>query len=473
MTRELTLRSRSRCVPFVAGLMAASLLLAACGDDSGGLSAPIPVRVSQVAAPGGLAAAEGGPMVGDAAMAWWFAGYTYEAGLGLGALPGASTGYRFVSGAEISAQAVQTVATAFGLSDTPVRGAGKESYDAMWTVGSSDGSTPALTVMNDAQGSWYFSGAWSHGGVGDTPVTDAEASRPSTDRPSSDDEWVRPAPPEGVPTEAEARERVSEILAALGEDHSRFETEVWADEWHASVTLWPVLNGTRSPMTWNFGFGGGGELQWAGGFLATPEAVGPYPLIDLAAAVERLESQFIGWGPAIGIGYPVPDVTLDVSGADADREQSDKELAVLVEVRSDLWWAYDADGTVWLLPAYRFIDAEGRDHVVPAVTDDYLVIEPVVELAEPMPVIEPAPGDTGGMDEESMEKLFRWASSDLVGMTLTEAAALAESAGATVRVARRDGEDLALTMDLQFNRINVAVEGPEGSEQVREVLFVG
>lgn len=491
MTLDVTLRSRSRRSPLVAGLWAGSLLLAACGDDSGGLSAPVPVRVSQVAAAGGLAAAEGAPMVGDAKMAWWFAGFTYEAGAGLGVLPTASTGYRFAPGTEITEDAVRSLATALGLNDAPVRGQGTEIYDPLWIVGPTDGSAPSLTVVRDALGSWWYSGAWAREGevstavvapsVGegggesgnqgqaDTPVADTDGGRPAPD-----EKWEPPVPPEGVPTAAEARARVASILTALGQDESRFEVEVWADDWYASVTLWPRLDATRSPMSWNFGFGGGGALEWAGGFLATAEAVGPYPLIDLATALERLEQQFIGWGPAIGMGSAAREVNgAEVDPEQMEPEQMEKELAVLVEVHAELWWAYDADGTVWLLPAYRFVDTEGRDHIVPAVTDEYLVIEPAVELVEPMPVIEPAPGDTGDMDEESMEKLFRWASSDLVGMTLAEATSVVESAGATLRVARRDGEDLALTMDLQSNRINLSVEGPEGSERVIEVLFVG
>jgi hypothetical protein len=57
----------------------------------------------------------------------------------------------------------------------------------------------------------------------------------------------------------------------------------------------------------------------------------------------------------------------------------------------------------------------------------------------------------------------------LVGLTEDEATEAAEALGWEVRVIRRDGEDLPMTMDLRTNRVNVEVTDGE----VTEVLQIG
>ncbi len=63
---------------------------------------------------------------------------------------------------------------------------------------------------------------------------------------------------------------------------------------------------------------------------------------------------------------------------------------------------------------------------------------------------------------------------DVVGADVDEATATLEDAGFTLRVVRRDGEDLAATMDYVPNRVNVAVETQDdGTEQVTELISMG
>ena len=76
-----------------------------------------------------------------------------------------------------------------------------------------------------------------------------------------------------------------------------------------------------------------------------------------------------------------------------------RHVATLVDVRADFWWAWDADGSVWLLPAYTFTDTEERTHTVPAVTDEYLVVQDVAptepSVVEPPASVPPATGSNG------------------------------------------------------------------------------
>jgi hypothetical protein len=63
---------------------------------------------------------------------------------------------------------------------------------------------------------------------------------------------------------------------------------------------------------------------------------------------------------------------------------------------------------------------------------------------------------------------------DVVGESVDDATATLENAGLTLRVVRRDGEDLAATMDFVETRVNVAVETQDDdTEVVTEVVSTG
>ena len=63
---------------------------------------------------------------------------------------------------------------------------------------------------------------------------------------------------------------------------------------------------------------------------------------------------------------------------------------------------------------------------------------------------------------------------DVVGESVADATATLEDAGLTLRVVRRDGEDLAGTMDFVETRVNVAVETQDDdTEVVTEVVSIG
>jgi hypothetical protein len=63
----------------------------------------------------------------------------------------------------------------------------------------------------------------------------------------------------------------------------------------------------------------------------------------------------------------------------------------------------------------------------------------------------PCPSDKAGGSPGSFD------ARELEGRTLAQAEATAKARGCSVRVARRDGEDLILTQDLSTSRINVEV----------------
>ncbi len=430
----MTERHRSRAV--VAALVAAALF-AACGSDDPASSPPTsgagamrpPVAVEALGGDGGSAGAAAGEearqMSTDAAATAdmstmpAFGGFTFEVGEGLSELPANATGYEFPPGAEADESTVAALAEALGIGAPPEQ-VDDETTGLLWRAGPDDGTAPSLGVSRDPQLSWYYSGAWAdqQGAVcrevepaeslldepADPSLATTSTSLIGGDAVAGDvgagtDPCAAPEPPAGVPTAAEAEARANDLLTSLGEEPGAYELETYADEWSASVVAWPSLDGVRSPMSWGFGFGGEGVLQWANGSLADPVPAGPYPLVDLDTAVARLTAQNAPLAardlPLVDVAEPAPDQATGSAGSAGAAASSvvpepgvaidppvpgtdpavsvEPTVAILVDVRPDLWWTWDADGSVWLLPAYTFTDTEGRQHTVPAVTDEFLV----------------------------------------------------------------------------------------------------
>lgn len=537
--------------PLLAAALAATLVLGACGSEPSGspadsLPAPggdglIPPRPVEIVstADATMSSSRAGSAelaaTSDMSIAPW-GPIEYVVGPDLPALPTDDIGYVYETGKPVTKDQVAELAAAFGVQGEPA--SIDDGYSTYWRVGPDDGSAPSLWVYDDALQSWNYSAAYDSTGdvavscMVDTPAvataSPGEGQEPADTPTTSVEQCSEPAPPEGVPTAGEAEADARALLDALGQDPANLEFEVYADEWFASVTATEATTGNAPGKTWSFGYGAAGTLQHAGGQLATPSAVGPYPLVDLDTALARLAEQqsAFGYGRGIaldtGIGVAEPAVgeagageagvsepavvdpaepaaeplPVDVPEGDVavppvetiepmpiPEPLPDPEPVVvtLVDVQADLWWVWDADGAVWLLPAYRFVDTDGGWHTVPAVTDEYMIqVEP--DTVEPMPVdppvdlpttVAPDPGEVPVPDDPAM--FDATVLEPYVGLTFPEFEAQAKELGASVRVVERDGEPLPMTMDLQFNRVNVAVvtAADTGVETVTAIHSVG
>jgi hypothetical protein len=524
--------------PLIPAALAAILLLGACGsdqsatgdtvssvsDDDGtddgstgtGMLAPRPIEITSgngVATSATAETADSRISTDMSYMPTFIADYII--GDGMPALPTNDVGYWFESGIPISADEVAALAAVFGVTGEPERI--DEGYGVRWQVGPADGTAPAFTIYEDAQHSWSYSIDWARqsvavgsscgvatvetGSVGagtvepDGTVT-TEAAPPEFSAP----ECSVPEPPTGILTKDQVEARVSELLVAAGEDPASYTFESYADEWFASTSAAQQINGTAAGKRLDVGFGAEGVMQYASGTLAAPVEVGPYPLIDIDTAIARLKDQnwFYGGGGVMrdgGIASPaIAEAPVAVDMVEADPAigampidgtvpEPQPIVVTLVDVQADVWWAWDVDGSMWLLPAYRFIDTDGGWHVVPAVTDEFLIqVEPEVVTGEPgvvtgepgVPPVEPMPGDTVPLDDPTQPPtdpaLFDSSVLEpFVGLTLKEFTDEAEALGASVRVVEQDGVALAVTEDFGFSRVNVAVDG----EIVTRIVNVG
>jgi hypothetical protein len=545
-------RHPSRLVPLA---VIAVLALGACGsgdDDSAAETPPTVVESSDdgLLAPRPIEMSNGGSAAGSAAVPEaatadrqmatdMIAPYqitNFVAGDSLPALPTSDTGWVFQAGTEVTADQVSQLATALGVSGEPQRH--DENMYPYWTVGPNDGTAPTVTVNEDAQLSWYYSGAW-----GNQPMATSAGCAVAEPAIAPAPDWTDPGtavedvpvvtvppctvetvpPPVGVPTADEAEASTRELMTTLGIDPANFEFEPYADEWSASVNATEQLDGQFSGRNFSTSYGAEGVLTYAGGQLAEPSPVGPYPLIDLDTALARLNDPngfymggYGGGGIALDTGVAsrevvpagvdaaapeiatVPPATEPATGGGTDGSTGTVGIATappisapvpvsipapqqitvaLVDVQPDVWWVWDVDDNVWLLPAYRFIGDDGGWYTVPAVTDEFLVqvpvdsvpVDPVPDNTAPatLPPVTVPPATT----PDTVADVTPLESS--VGKTFAEFEADAEALGMTARIVEQDGVSLPVTMDFNPMRVNVAVTGEGDAAIVTSIVNVG
>lgn len=508
---------RSRRIALIATI--AVIGLSACGDAGSTTTAgkqPAVIHIGAVGSAGGAKIAAGASESADSMMMpFQDITYVYDGSypdLGTSApawmLPGSPT---------VDQARVAQLAKLLGVEGevralTPEMGGG-------WMVGAEDYSTSNLTVAADGMMSWWFNPApivattpaveCVYGGTEPAVAPDATGDTESTDQIDTPAATMplplceEPTPPVGVPTKDAALASAKTLFADMGYDVSQLEFDTYADEWGANVTGFVMLGGFRSPITVSVGYGENGAVTWASGSLATPQEAGEYPLVNGEAALQRLNDQDGMWamygspgmmakgGAALdattaiatrevsqGSGTdavaetvaPAPDDAVTSPGVVIDPMPVDslppmEPVTVhLNAMKLDLTMVWAEDGTIWLLPAYTFTavdegDFAGGQYTIIAVDDafidtpDPMPTETVVpDTAAPVETI--APADTVAPSPElTVDQV-----DGLVGLSLDEATKVAEENGWTVRVAVLDGEVQAGTMDLQPNRVNVAVE---------------
>ena len=252
----------------------------------------------------------------------------------------------------------------------------------------------------------------------------------------------------------------------MGVDPAAFRLDVYGDEWYASVSALERFGSVTSPIGWHFGFGAEGRLEYAGGVLARPQEVGPYPLVDLDTAIARLGDGYYGGifpmatGDAVSMGAPE---ALCMGDSPCDDELPPTEpqhvRVTLTEARLDLWWVWDSGGTVWLLPAFTFLADDDLQFTIPAVTDQYLVMDNVaVDPGVDEPAPPPADGEDGPPTDVEPVVIGDDEAAALIGLTEDEALAAAAERGWEARVVARDGEGFAVTDDYSTGRVNLTID---------------
>jgi len=370
---------------------------------------------------------------------------------------------------------VAALADRLGVEGTPVEVPADQGGG--WTVG--DPSAVNASSLSVAVG-----GAWSAAAGGSqTVVSSAECVGPvvmSVDPASPEggpvvttvddqsacvDVEATPEPPADLPTD----EGILATATAIFGDAAEARVD-WRDDWSVAVSADYLVDGQRSGHAGYYAVYGTG--WYASGLLGEPVAQGRYPTISAADAVARLTDSQLGTGFVTATGGLAISSRLP---GDEPAVQPMPVEVVLVSVTATLVPFFDGTGAAWSLPGYLYIDADGGEWGVVAVSDDYF--EEPTEV--PPGAVPPGdggavPGDekltvdvgsgggvadpsTGSGGSGASEPGYAGTLPDVVGQTEDDATVALEAAGFTVRVVERDGEMFMVTKDYREDRVNLVV----------------
>jgi len=237
-------------------------------------------------------------------------------------------------------------------------------------------------------------------GGGTTGSGAGSPASPGSARPVLPGRLIKPLPrPADLPSR-EAAERIARELAAKAGLALDGATVRVADGYAARVvTISPAVGGQPTHgVAWTVSVGPRGRVQYASGWLATPQPADTYPLISEAEGLQRLRERSAFWPPILRPnvvegarvkGVPCPPATrVPCTG-----KPLPKQTVTITGVRLGLQLApgvpkgsRPAD-VAFLLPAYLF-DLEGGwtdIQSVVAVQDRYLTPPPKTIQPQPAP----------------------------------------------------------------------------------------
>lgn len=316
------------------------------------------------AAPDAMAKMSAGPGASGLVYPGGWGRNTFHA-TGLGTATGTAAGYGFDARSASNAETVGALAGAFGLTGTP------ELKDGAWVVGPQDGTAPMLSVSLDATlGFWYSDPRINPWDCGD---------------------GTGPCVPTGaLPSEQAAIDALRAVVVAAGKDPAAF--EFTADTWEGAASTpaqaWPVVDGQRLDQSWTLELTADGVLS-ASGALAGLVPLGDYPVVSEQEAFERLSDPRFGAqvsampyamreeavtaeaDDSVATDAPtwVPPTEPPATPADGTAVSWPVNDVEIVSARLGLSSQWQPDGSVLVVPAYEFTDADGGTWSVIAVAD--------------------------------------------------------------------------------------------------------
>lgn len=280
---------------------------------------------------------------------------------GLSSNAGTAQAYAFDPNAASPADTAAALAAALGIA-APV-----ELRDGAWVAGPNDGSSPSLSVTLDGMLSFYYQNPPINPWLCDKGVDGAETCEPTG----------------AAPSEAAAIAALRELIVAAGRDPGAFEysSHVWEGSATRTAEAWPVVDGQRIDQAWSLELAEAGTVN-ANGALADIVGLGSYDVVSEQEGFERLsDPRFGSWSTILPMAAdqsaPMPEEWVaptappetPSAGTPLSWPVNDVEV---VSVRLGLASQWQQDGSVLVVPAYEFTDADGGTWSVLAVADSML-----------------------------------------------------------------------------------------------------
>lgn len=325
-----------------------------------GLGAPAPDGGATQEGPTGMAEMQSKMSAGGASdMMFPSFGRNVFSSSGLSTAAGSSAAYSYDARAASNAEDVAALGAALGIEGTPVL------KDGSWQLGPQDGSAPYLSVSLDGTLSFYYNDPLINPWL---CADGAETCAPPTDLPSAD----------------AAIEALRSLITSVGRDPASFEytSETWEGSFTRPAQAWPVVNGQRLDQSWNLELTASGVVS-ASGSLADIVALGDYPVVSEQEAFERLsDPRFGAQMTAMPIAFREAEATISTEWVPPTEPPATPtagatvswpvNMVEIVSARLGLSSHWQPDGSVLVVPAYEFTDADGGTWSVIAVADSML-----------------------------------------------------------------------------------------------------
>ncbi|GAA1791915.1 hypothetical protein [Agromyces lapidis] len=295
---------------------------------------------------------------------------------GLSEEGGDAPGYAYDSGAEGTEARVAALAAELGVEGEV------ELRDGSWIVGPPDGTGPMLSVGLDGALSFWFNDPATN--PWDCGVVPLPGETTESSEPIAPVDPVEPCEPTGTaPSEAAAIDALRSLIAASGADPDGFEysSETWEESPTRYAQAWPVVDGQRLDQGWSLELAAEGTVN-ASGSLAAIVAIGDYPIVSEQEGFERLSDIRFGAqmtamplaareGEALTEEW-VPPTAPPATPGEGTAVSWPVDDVEIVDARLGLTTQWQPDGSVLVVPAYEFTDADGGTWSVIAVADSSL-----------------------------------------------------------------------------------------------------